>query len=50
MRFVLYSLAVVLVICWIFGFFFGQANHLIHVLLVLAAASVWLGVIRKAKV
>jgi len=46
MRGILYLIAVILVIGWIFGFFVYSAGKLIHVLLVLAVISVLLQLIR----
>jgi hypothetical protein len=48
MRGLLYIIAVILVIGWIFGFFVNHAGNLIHVLLVIAIIAVLLGVIRRA--
>ncbi|RCH56376.1 lmo0937 family membrane protein [Mucilaginibacter hurinus] len=48
MRGLLYIIAVILVIGWIFGFFFNNAGNLIHVLLVIAIVALLLGVIRRA--
>ena len=51
MRSILYLIAVVLVIAWIFGFFFsgsGAPNNLIHILLVLAVISILIGIIKRA--
>ncbi len=51
MRSILYIIAVVLVIAWVFGFFFsGNSNPsgLLHILLVLAVISLLIGIIRKA--
>ncbi|HEY9197667.1 MAG TPA: lmo0937 family membrane protein [Mucilaginibacter sp.] len=48
MRGLLYIVAVILVIGWIFGFFVGHAGNLIHILLVIAIIAVLLGVIRRA--
>lgn len=48
MKSLLYLVAVVLVIGWIFGFFVYSASSLIHILLVIAIVSLLLGVIRKA--
>ena len=42
----LYLIAVLLVIGWIFGFFVYSAGGLIHVLLVLAAVAVLIRLIR----
>lgn len=50
MRSILYIIAVILVIGWIWGFFFNgtgtSSSSLIHILLVLAIISVLIGVIR----
>jgi phage-related holin len=48
MRSLLYIIAVILVIGWIFGFFYGGAGSLIHILLVIAVIAVILAVIRNA--
>ncbi|MEN0055915.1 MAG: lmo0937 family membrane protein [Mucilaginibacter sp.] len=48
MRGLLYIIAVILVIGWIFGFFFNHASGLIHILLVIAVIAVLLGIIRRA--
>jgi hypothetical protein len=48
MRSILYIIAVILVIGWIFGFFVSNAGGLIHILLVLAVISLLLGLIRRA--
>jgi hypothetical protein len=48
MRGLLYIIAVILVIGWIFGFFVNHASGLIHILLVIAVIAVILGVIRRA--
>ncbi len=52
MRSILYLIAVVLVIVWVFGFFFGgpQPSNLLHILLVLAVVSLLLGFIRRGTV
>lgn len=42
----LYVLAVILIIGWIFGFFVYSAGSLIHVLLVIAVIAILLNVIR----
>jgi len=42
----LYILAVILIIGWIFGFFVYSAGSLIHVLLVIAVVAILLNVIR----
>ena len=42
----LYILAVILIIGWIFGFFVYSAGSLIHVLLVIAVIAILLNVIR----
>lgn len=41
----LYIIAVILVIGWIFGFFFFQAGGLIHILLVIAVIAILLRLI-----
>ena len=48
MRGLLYIIAVILVIGWIFGFFVQSAGGLIHILLVLAVIAIILAVIRRA--
>ncbi|MDO3642775.1 MAG: lmo0937 family membrane protein [Mucilaginibacter sp.] len=49
MRSLLYLIAVILVIGWIFGFFvYPVGGGLIHVLLVIAVIAVLLGIIRRA--
>ncbi|MCO5934443.1 lmo0937 family membrane protein [Mucilaginibacter sp. RB4R14] len=49
MRSLLYLIAVVLVIAWIFGAFISPfGGSIIHVLLVIAIIAVILGVIRRA--
>ncbi|MFT3885948.1 MAG: lmo0937 family membrane protein [Flavobacteriales bacterium] len=50
MQNLLYLIAVICVIGWIFGFFVYSTGSLIHLLLVLAAISILLGIIRKANV
>ncbi|WP_120180167.1 lmo0937 family membrane protein [Pelobium manganitolerans] len=44
----LYIIAVVLIIGWIFGFFVYSVGALIHILLVIAVIAVLLAVIRGA--
>ncbi len=46
----LYILAVILIIGWIFGFFVYSAGSLIHVLLVIAVVAVLLNIIRGRQV
>ena len=46
MRSILYLIAVVLVIGWIFGFFVYSVGGLIHILLVLAVISLLISLIR----
>lgn len=46
----LYILAVILIIGWIFGFFVYSAGSLIHVLLVIAVVAVLLSIIRGRRV
>lgn len=48
MRGLLYIIAVILVIGWLFGFFFYHATGLIHALLVIAVIALLLGIIRRA--
>ncbi|PTQ95013.1 hypothetical protein C8P68_106228 [Mucilaginibacter yixingensis] len=48
MRGLLYIIAVILVIGWLFGFFFYNAGGIIHILLVIAIIALLLGVIRRA--
>jgi len=48
MRGLLYIIAVILVIGWLFGFFFYNAGGVIHILLVIAIIALLLGVIRRA--
>ncbi|TWJ04769.1 hypothetical protein JN11_00490 [Mucilaginibacter frigoritolerans] len=49
MRSLLYLIAVILVIGWIFGFFvYPVGGGLIHILLVIAIIALLLGVIRRA--
>lgn len=45
----LYILAVILVIGWIFGFFVYSAGSLIHVLLVIAVVAILLNLIRGSR-
>jgi uncharacterized membrane protein len=44
----LYIIAVILIIGWVFGFFFASAGSLIHILLVIAVIAIILAVIRRA--
>jgi Family of unknown function (DUF5670) len=48
MRSLLYLIAVILVIGWLFGFFVYNTGGIIHVLLVIAAISLLLGIIKRA--
>lgn len=48
MRGILYIIAVILVIGWIFGFFVSHLGGLIHILLVIAVIAVLLGAIKRA--
>ena len=49
MRSLLYIIAVILVIVWIFGAFISPfGGNIIHVLLVIAIIALLLGVIRRA--
>ncbi len=45
MRGILYIIAVVLIIGWLFGFFYYSTGAIIHILLVLAVISLLLGLI-----
>lgn len=45
----LYILAVILIIGWIFGFFVYSAGSLIHVLLVIAVVAILLNIIRGSR-
>lgn len=47
MRSILYLIAVILVVGWLFGFLLYHAQGLIHILIVLAIISFLLGVIRR---
>lgn len=44
----LYTIAIILVICWAIGFFAYSAGGIIHVLLIIAIIALLLGVIRRA--
>jgi hypothetical protein len=48
MRGLLYIIAVILVIGWVFGFFYANTGGIIHILLVIAVIALLLGVIRRA--
>ncbi|MES2107485.1 MAG: lmo0937 family membrane protein [Bacteroidota bacterium] len=49
MRSLLYLIAVILVIGWVFGFFiYPVGGGIIHVLLVIAVIALLLGIIRRA--
>jgi uncharacterized membrane protein len=48
MRSLLYLIAVIVIIGWIFGFFVYSAGAVIHLLLVIAAIAIILAVIRRA--
>ena len=50
MRSILYLVAVILVIGWLFGFMGHFGGNLIHILLVLAVISILLGFIRRGNV
>ncbi|WP_319269741.1 lmo0937 family membrane protein [uncultured Draconibacterium sp.] len=47
MRSLLYIIAVILVIGWIFGFLVYSLGSLIHILLILAVISILLSLIKK---
>ena len=46
----LYTVAVILIIGWLIGFFFLNAGGLIHALLVIAAIAILLRIIQGRKV
>lgn len=46
MNSILYIIAVIMIIGWIFGFFVYSAGSLIHILLVIAVISILFSVIR----
>ncbi len=48
MRSLLYVIAIILVIGWIFGAFVYNVGGLIHILIVIAVISLLLGIIRRA--
>lgn len=48
MRSLLYLIAVILIIGWIFGAFVYNVGGLIHILIVIAVISLLLGIIRRA--
>ncbi|MFC4231543.1 lmo0937 family membrane protein [Parasediminibacterium paludis] len=48
MRSLLYLIAVILVIGWVFGFFVYNTGGIIHILLVIAVIAVLLNIIRRA--
>lgn len=50
MRSILYLIAIILVVGWIFGFFVANAGSLIHILLVIAVISLLLGFIRRGSI
>jgi hypothetical protein len=50
MRSILYLIAVVLVIAWLFGFLGHYGGNLIHILLVIAVISLLLGFIRRGSI
>ena len=45
---ILYTIAVILVICWAIGFLGYHAGGIIHLLLVIAIIAILLGVIRRS--
>ncbi|RFZ95860.1 lmo0937 family membrane protein [Mucilaginibacter conchicola] len=47
MNSLLYTIAVVLVICWAIGFFFAALGGIIHLLLVIAIIIILLKIIRR---
>ncbi len=50
MRSLLYIIAVILVIGWVFGAFVYSAGSIIHILLVLAIVALLLGFIRRGSI
>jgi hypothetical protein len=48
MRTILYIIAVVMIIGWLLGVFVFTAGYLIHVLLIFAAISILISLIRRA--
>jgi hypothetical protein len=48
MRSLLYLIAVILVIGWVFGFFVYNVGGIIHILLVIAVIAVLLNIIKRA--
>jgi len=46
----LYTIAVILVICWAIGFFAYSAGALIHLLLVIAVIAILLNIIQGRRV
>ncbi len=50
MRSLLYIIAVILLIGWLFGVFAMHAGNIIYILLVLAIISFLLGIIRRGSV
>lgn len=50
MRSILYVVAVVMIIGWALGFFAYSAGNIIHILLVIAAISILLSVIKGGRI
>ncbi|WP_438966622.1 lmo0937 family membrane protein [Flavobacterium sp.] len=50
MQNLLYTAAVVLIICWALGFFVYNFGSLVHILLVIAALAVLLRIIKGKKI
>lgn len=46
---ILYMIAVILIILWLFGFFMYSAGYLIHILLVIAVIAILVRVIKGDK-
>ena len=42
----LYTIAIILIICWLVGFFVFNLGYLIHILLIIALLSVFLRIIK----
>ena len=47
---ILYTVAVILIIGWMIGFFFMNAGGIIHILLVIAAIAILLRILQGRKV
>ncbi|MBS1644743.1 MAG: lmo0937 family membrane protein [Bacteroidetes bacterium] len=47
MKSVLYLIAVILIVGWIFGFFISHAGNFIHILLLIAIVALVIGMLKK---